>query len=72
MKEHVLKGDPQKQRGAVLRFKTLWETRYHVWPRMEERAQKKMCVNDSKKVSTCVMQNNVFCVLIVKYKTGCT
>lgn len=51
VKDHVIKGGPQKQRGAVLRFKTLWETRYHVWPRMEERAQKKLCVSDSKKVS---------------------
>lgn len=52
VKNHVIKKSPEEQKGAVLRFKSLWETRYYVWPKMEERAQKKLCVNDSKKVST--------------------
>lgn len=39
--DHVIKAGPTKQREALLRFMVLWQTRYHVWPRMEERAQKK-------------------------------
>ena len=39
--DHVIKAGPTKQREALQRFMVLWQTRYHVWPRMEERAQKK-------------------------------
>ena len=39
--EQVIKAGAVKQREAVQRFMVLWQTRYHVWPRMEERAQKK-------------------------------
>ena len=39
--EQVVKAGAVKQREAVQRFMVLWQTRYHVWPRMEERAQKK-------------------------------
>lgn len=30
---------------AIQRFKVLWDSRYHVWPRMEERAQKMFNAN---------------------------
>ena len=50
VKDHVINGSPSEQLGAIRKFKVLWEARYHVWPRMEDRAQKKLCVNDNKKV----------------------
>lgn len=31
---------------AIRRFKVLWDSRYHVWPRMEERAQKMFNANN--------------------------
>ena len=46
----VLNQGAKEQRKAILRFKVLWDCRYGVWPRMEERAQKRMNLNDSKKV----------------------
>lgn len=31
---------------AIRKFKVLWDSRYHVWPRMEERAQKMFNANN--------------------------
>ena len=44
----VLDKGPKEQRDAILRFKVLWECRYGVWPRMEERGQKKLNLNDKE------------------------
>ena len=37
--------DPQVHWEAIQRFKVLWDSRYHVWPRMGDRAQKVFNVN---------------------------
>lgn len=37
-----------EQNSAIMRFKVLWDSRYGVWPRMEERAQKKLNLNDKE------------------------
>lgn len=42
----ILSQGDLEQRSAILRFKVLWDGRYGVWPRMEERAQKKLNLND--------------------------
>ena len=34
-----------RHQDAIRRFKVLWDSRYHVWPRMEERAQKMFNAN---------------------------
>lgn len=44
---------------AIRRFKVLWDSRYHVWPRMEERAQKMFNANNEtedkkREVHVCV------------------
>lgn len=44
----VLSLGPVDQRSVILRFKVLWDCRYGVWPRMEERAQKKLNLNDKE------------------------
>lgn len=42
----VLNRGALEQRWAVLRFKVLWDCRYGVWPRMQERAQKLLNLNE--------------------------
>ena len=49
VRENVSTNDQQVHWEAVQKFKVLWDSRYHVWPRMEERAQKIFNVhNDSE------------------------
>ena len=56
--ENVHKKGSQIHKEAIQRFKVLWDTRYHVWRRMEERAQKKLNMysekEDSRDVRWCV------------------
>ena len=41
IRERILEaGSDGGHRDAIRRYKALWDSRYHVWPRMEERAQK--------------------------------
>ena len=42
--------DDRSRWEAVKKFKVLWDSRYHVWPRMEERAQKLFNVNSDTEV----------------------
>lgn len=44
----VLNQQSSVQCEAILRFQVLWNCRYGVWPRMEERAQKKLNLNDKE------------------------
>lgn len=48
MRENVKNEEPEKHWEAIQRFKVLWDSRYHVWPRMEERAQKIFNVHSEK------------------------
>ena len=41
VKDKVERAEGVKQVEAIQRFVVLWQTRYSVWPHMEERAQKK-------------------------------
>lgn len=47
----VLNGGALEQRWAIMRFKVLWDCRYGVWPRMQERAQKQLLNDKEKEVS---------------------
>lgn len=42
--------DERSRWEAIKKFKVLWDSRYHVWPRMEERAQKVFNVNSDTEV----------------------
>ena len=42
--------DDRSRWEAVKKFTVLWDSRYHVWPRMEERAQKLFNVNSDTEV----------------------
>ncbi len=44
----IMNQEELEKRDAVLRFKVLWDCRYRVWPRMEERAQKKLNFNTDR------------------------
>ena len=61
----MIKAGAVKQREAVQRFTVLWQTRYHVWPRMEERAQKKFHMyseNDKEENQVSIYSNRLFIV----------
>jgi hypothetical protein len=62
IREQISWAEPAGDRGrhwdAIRRFKVLWDSRYHVWPRMEERAQKMFNANSDtedgkREVRTC-------------------
>lgn len=79
--EKVEKVGPVKQKEAIQRFQVLWQARYGVWPRMEERAQKKFKMyqekeKDDKKVSTTRQFVNsrlkqALVEMLVEYFTSC-
>ena len=48
VKSRILNQSPMEKKNAILRFKVLWECRYGVWSRMEERAQKKFVHNEKE------------------------
>ncbi len=48
LEQEVVSGEAVTKYEAIQRFVVLWQTRYKVWPCMEERAQKKFNMEGEK------------------------